>query len=39
MAIDLMLAEQGMGPYLALGQALFGCGAGRSLTVIAAVSA
>jgi 2-polyprenyl-3-methyl-5-hydroxy-6-metoxy-1,4-benzoquinol methylase len=35
MAIDLLLAEQGMGPYLALGEALFGCGAGRSLTVIA----
>jgi len=36
MAIDQMLAEEGMGPYLALGEALFGCGAGRSLTVIAA---
>jgi SAM-dependent methyltransferase len=35
MAIDLLLAEQGMAPYLALGEALFGCGAGRSLTVIA----
>jgi len=36
MAIDLMLAEQGMEAYLALGEALYGCGAGRSLTVIAA---
>jgi hypothetical protein len=36
MAIDLMLAERGMPAYLALGQALFGAGAGRSLTVIAA---
>jgi 2-polyprenyl-3-methyl-5-hydroxy-6-metoxy-1,4-benzoquinol methylase len=35
MAIDLLLAEEGLGPYLALGEALFGCGAGRSLTVIA----
>ena len=36
MAIDLMLAEAGLPAYLALGQALFGCGAGRSLTVVAA---
>ena len=36
LAIDLMLAESGLAAYLALGQALFGCGAGRSLTVIAA---
>jgi 2-polyprenyl-3-methyl-5-hydroxy-6-metoxy-1,4-benzoquinol methylase len=36
MAIDLTLADAGMPAYLALGQALFGCGAGRSLTVIAA---
>ena len=35
MAIDLMLADAGLPAYLALGQALFGCGAGRSLTVIA----
>jgi 2-polyprenyl-3-methyl-5-hydroxy-6-metoxy-1,4-benzoquinol methylase len=35
MAIDLLLAAEGMAPYLALGEALFGCGAGRSLTVIA----
>ncbi len=35
MAIDLKLAEAGAPAYLALGQALFGCGAGRSLTVIA----
>ena len=35
MAIDLMLADAGLEAYLALGQALFGCGAGRSLTVIA----
>jgi SAM-dependent methyltransferase len=39
MAIDLLLAEQGMAPYLALGEALFACGAGRSLTVIAAPAA
>ena len=36
MAVDLMLADAGMPAYLALAQALFGCGAGRSLTVIAA---
>jgi 2-polyprenyl-3-methyl-5-hydroxy-6-metoxy-1,4-benzoquinol methylase len=36
MAIDLMLADAGLPAYLALGQALFGCGAGRSLTLIAA---
>ena len=36
MSVDLMLADAGMPAYLALGQALFGCGAGRSLTVIAA---
>lgn len=35
MAIDLMLADAGLPAYLVLGQALFGCGAGRSLTVIA----
>ncbi len=35
MSIDLMLAEQGMAPYLALAEALFGCGAGRSLTIVA----
>lgn len=35
MAIDLLLAEAGLPAYLALGRALFGCGAGRSLTVIA----
>jgi 2-polyprenyl-3-methyl-5-hydroxy-6-metoxy-1,4-benzoquinol methylase len=35
MAIDLLLAEAGLPAYLALAQALFGCGAGRSLTVIA----
>ncbi len=35
MALDLLLAEAGLPAYLALGQALFGCGAGRSLTVIA----
>jgi 2-polyprenyl-3-methyl-5-hydroxy-6-metoxy-1,4-benzoquinol methylase len=39
LAIDLMLAERGLPAYLALGQALFGCGAGRSLTVIAAPNA
>jgi SAM-dependent methyltransferase len=36
MAIELMLAEQGLPAWLTLGEALFGCGAGRSLTVIAA---
>jgi SAM-dependent methyltransferase len=36
MAIDLLLAEAGIPAYLALGEALFDCGAGRSLTVIAA---
>jgi SAM-dependent methyltransferase len=35
MAIDLLLAEQGLDAYLGLGEALFACGAGRSLTVIA----
>jgi 2-polyprenyl-3-methyl-5-hydroxy-6-metoxy-1,4-benzoquinol methylase len=35
MAIDLMLAEAGMGPYLNLARSLFACGAGRSLTVVA----
>jgi len=39
MAIDLMLAGAGPPAYLGLGQALFGCGAGRSLTVIAAPTA
>jgi SAM-dependent methyltransferase len=36
MAIDLVLAEQGLTAWLKLGEALFGCGTGRSLTVIAA---
>jgi 2-polyprenyl-3-methyl-5-hydroxy-6-metoxy-1,4-benzoquinol methylase len=36
MAIDLTLAQQGMDAYLGLARALFACGAGRSLTVIAA---
>ncbi len=36
MAIDLMLAEQGLDKWLELSRALFACGAGRSLTVIAA---
>lgn len=35
LAIDLVLAEQGMAAYLGLAKALFACGAGRSLTVIA----
>lgn len=35
MAIDLVLAEQGMAAYLGLARALYACGAGRSLTVIA----
>lgn len=37
MAIDLMLARQGMDRWLQLSKALFACGAGRSLTVIASV--
>ncbi len=36
MAIDLTLAENGIGPYLDLARSLYACGAGRSLTVIAA---
>lgn len=36
MAIDLMMAERGLGAFLDLGQALFACGMGRSLTVVAA---
>jgi SAM-dependent methyltransferase len=39
MAIDLTLAAQGMAPYLGLAKALYGCGAGRSLTVIASPKA
>ena len=35
LAIDLVLAGQGMDAYLGLAKALFACGAGRSLTVIA----
>jgi hypothetical protein len=35
MAIDLVLAGQGMAAYLNLARAFFACGAGRSLTVIA----
>ena len=38
LAIDLVLAEQGMEAYLGLAKALFACGAGRSLTVIARVA-
>lgn len=38
MAIDLMLAEAGMAAYLNLASALFACGAGRSITVIASVA-
>jgi 2-polyprenyl-3-methyl-5-hydroxy-6-metoxy-1,4-benzoquinol methylase len=36
LAIDLMLAERGMDAFLGLAKALYACGAGRSLTVIAA---
>jgi len=36
MAIDLTLAEKGIGPFLDLARSLYACGAGRSLTVIAA---
>jgi 2-polyprenyl-3-methyl-5-hydroxy-6-metoxy-1,4-benzoquinol methylase len=39
LAIDLMLAQAGMAAYLGLAKALFACGAGRSLTVIAKPSA
>ena len=35
MAIDLILAREGMAAYLNLAKALFGCNAGRSVTVIA----
>jgi 2-polyprenyl-3-methyl-5-hydroxy-6-metoxy-1,4-benzoquinol methylase len=35
MAIELTLAKQGMPAWLRLSEALFGCGAGRSLTIIA----
>ncbi len=35
MAIDLILAEQGMDAFLNLARAFFACGAGRSLTVVA----
>lgn len=35
MALDLMLAEHGLPAWLRLGEALFDCGAGRSLTVVA----
>ncbi|MEO6340396.1 MAG: methyltransferase domain-containing protein, partial [Caulobacteraceae bacterium] len=36
MAIDLALAGNGIGPFLDLARSLYACGAGRSLTVIAA---
>ena len=39
LAIDLVLAEQGMAAYLSLAKALFACNAGRSLTVVAQVGA
>jgi hypothetical protein len=39
MAIDLMLAERGLPAFLNLAKALYACGAGRSLTVIAAPKA
>jgi 2-polyprenyl-3-methyl-5-hydroxy-6-metoxy-1,4-benzoquinol methylase len=38
LAIDLVLAGQGMDAYLGLAKALYACGAGRSLTVIASVA-
>jgi 2-polyprenyl-3-methyl-5-hydroxy-6-metoxy-1,4-benzoquinol methylase len=38
MNLDLMLAEAGMEAYLNLAQALFACGAGRSITVIAGLA-
>jgi 2-polyprenyl-3-methyl-5-hydroxy-6-metoxy-1,4-benzoquinol methylase len=39
MTIDLTLAERGMDAYLGLAKALYACGAGRSLTVIASPTA
>jgi len=36
MAIDMLLAERGMDCYLDFARALFACGSGRSLTIIAA---
>ena len=36
--IDLMLARAGMDAYLNLAQALFACGAGRSITVVAGLA-
>ncbi|MGA0601676.1 class I SAM-dependent methyltransferase [Caulobacter sp. KR2-114] len=39
MAIDLLMAERGLDAFLDLGQALFGVGMGRSLTVVAAPKA
>lgn len=38
LAIDLVLAGQGMEAYLGLAKALFACNAGRSLTVVAKVA-
>jgi hypothetical protein len=38
MAIDLLLAEQGVAKWLDLSKALFACGAGRSLTVVAGLA-
>ena len=38
MDLDLMLAEAGMEAYLNLARALFACGAGRSITVIAGLA-
>jgi len=39
LAIDLVLAERGLPAYLGLARAFFDCGAGRSVTVIAAPAA
>jgi SAM-dependent methyltransferase len=39
LSIDLVLAERGLPAYLGLARALFDCGAGRSVTVIAAPAA
>ena len=35
MALDMLLAQNGVAAFHGLGQAMFRCGAGRSITVIA----
>ncbi len=39
MAIDLMMADQGLDAFMGFGASLFACGMGRSLTVVAAPKA